>query len=169
MAKGDTARVKGLVEGTGYSSTVTYIELGDEPVVTEDWPENPASFEGETAAAAYGITGELANAKADDLATWAKAKGVAFADKDGIIPDAFLLNCANNAAAVEDATEEAEEAIAITAITIDENGVPQLTYPAEYGNGQIVLQGSAGIGTSASWHDGKQTGDRFFRTVLRLK
>jgi len=32
-----------------------------------------------------------------------------------------------------------------------------------------VLQGSANIGESASWHDGKQDGDRFFKTVLRLK
>ena len=38
-----------------------------------------------------------------------------------------------------------------------------------YGNGQVVLQGSAAIGASASWHDGKQSADRFFKTVLRLK
>ena len=151
-----------------YSSPVTYIELGDEPVVTEDWPETPSSVEGQTAAAAFGVTGDLANAKADDLATWAKAKGVDFADKGDIIPDAFLLNCANTAAAVATATEDAEEAIKITAITIV-NGVPQLTYPATYGNGQVVLQGSAAIGASASWHDGKQTADWFFKTVLRLK
>ena len=151
-----------------YSSPVTYIELGDEPVVTEDWPETPSSVEGQTAAAAFGVTGDLANAKADDLATWAKAKGVDFADKGDIIPDAFLLNCAKNAAAVATATEDAEEAIKITAITIVD-GVPQLTYPATYGNGQVVLQGSAAIGASASWHDGKQTADWFFKTVLRLK
>ena len=149
-----------------YSSPVTYIELGDEPVVTEDWPETPSSVEGQTAAAAFGVTGDLANAKADDLATWAKAKGVDFADKGDIIPDAFLLNCAKNAAAVATATEDAEEAIKITAITIV-NGVPQLTYPATYGNGQVVLQGSANIGASASWHDGKQANDRFFKTVLK--
>ena len=65
-------------------------------------------------------------------------------------------------------TEEAEEAIEITAITIV-NGVPQLTYPATYGNGQVVLQGSATIGSTASWHDGKQSTDRFFRTTLKLK
>ena len=167
VSKGDTAHIRGLVEGTGYLSPVTYIELGDEPVVTEDWPETPSSVEGQTAAAAFGITGELANAKADDLATWAKAKGVDFSDRGTIIPNAFLLNCANNAAAVATATEEAEEAIEITAITVV-NGVPQLTYPATYGNGQVVIQGSATIGASASWHDGQQTSDRFFRTVLKF-
>ena len=41
--------------------------------------------------------------------------------------------------------------------------------PATYGNGRVVLQGSATIGASASWHDGKQTTDRFFKTVLRFK
>ena len=168
VSKGDTAHIRGLVEGTGYSSPVTYVELGDEPVVAENWPENPASVEGQTAAAAFGITGELANAKADDLATWAKAKGVDYTNRETIIPDAFLLNCANTAAAVATATEDAEEAIKITAITIV-NGVPQLTYASEYGNGQVVIQGSATIGSTASWHDGNQSSDRFFKTVLRLK
>jgi hypothetical protein len=169
VSKGDTSHIRGLVEGTGYSSPVTYIELGDEPVVTEDWPETPSSVEGQTAAAAFGITGELANAKADDLAMWAKAKGVDFGDRGTIIPNAFLLNCANTPAAVATATEEAEEAIEITAITFDASGNPVLTYPATYGNGEVVLQGSANIGASASWHDGRQSGDRFFKTILRLK
>ena len=70
--------------------------------------------------------------------------------------------------AVATATEEAEAAIRITAIAIVD-GEPQLTYVGEYGNGQVVLRGSASIGASASWHDGKQSGDRFFKTVLRFK
>jgi hypothetical protein len=32
-----------------------------------------------------------------------------------------------------------------------------------------MLRGSATIGASASWHDGRLTVDRFFKTVLRLK
>ena len=63
----------------------------------------------------------------------------------------------------------AAAAIKITAITFDAPGEPVLTYPASYGNGQVVLQGSANIGASASWHDGKQSGEKFFKTVLRLK
>ncbi len=110
------------------------------------------------------------NVNAKTLADWAKGAGnVDFADRGDIIPEAFLLNCANTAAAVTAATPVAEAAIKITAITVDENGVPQLTYPVTYGNGQVVLQGSATIGSTASWHDGKQTGDHFFKTVLRLK
>ena len=66
-------------------------------------------------------------------------------------------------------TATAAEAIKITAITFDALGAPVLTYPASYGNGQVVLQGSANIGASASWHDGKQSGEKFFKTVLRLK
>ena len=51
------------------------------------------------------------------LADWAKGVGnVDYADKGDIIPNAFLLNCANNAAAVATATEEPVEAIEITAI-----------------------------------------------------
>ena len=106
---------------------------------------------------------------AKELADWAKGTGnVDFDDKGEIIKDAFLLNCANTAAAVAVATPVAEAAIKITAITIVD-GVPQLTYPSTYGNGQVVIQGSATIGSTASWHDGKQSTDRFFRTTLKLK
>ncbi len=63
----------------------------------------------------------------------------------------------------------AKEAIEITAITFDVSGNPVLMYPATYGNGEVVLQGSANIGASASWHDDRQSGDRFFKTILRLK
>jgi len=165
VAKGDTARVKALVEGTGYAGAVAYVEPGDEPT---EWPEDPSTVEGKTAAEAFGITGELAEAKADDLATWAKANSVDFSNKGGIIPDAFLLNCANTAAAVEAVEAVAEEAIKITAITFDSEGNPVLTCPEAYGNGQVVIKGSVEIGASASWHN-KTDGDRFFKTVLELK
>ena len=127
-----------------------------------DWPEDTSTVAGQTAGEAFEITGDLANVNAKTLADWAKGAGnVAYGDRGDIIPDAFLLDCANTAAAVA-----AKDAIKITAITIV-NGVPQLTYPATYGNGQVVLQGSANIGASASWHDGKQANDRFFKTVLK--
>ena len=135
-----------------------------------DWPANTSTVAGKTAGEAFEITGDLANVNAKTLADWAKGAGnVDFADRGDIIPEAFLLNCANTAAAVTTATAIAEEAIKITAITVGENGVPQLTYLATYGNGHVVIQGSATIGSSASWHDGKQTGDHFFKTVLRLQ
>ncbi|MBO7687329.1 MAG: InlB B-repeat-containing protein [Kiritimatiellae bacterium] len=134
-----------------------------------DWPANTSTVAGKTAGEAFEITGDLANVNAKTLADWAKgAGGVNFADRGDIISTAFLLNCANTAAPVTAATPVAEEAIKITAITIVD-GVPQLTYPATYGNGEVVIQGSATIGSTASWHDGKQTTDRFFKTVLRLK
>ena len=135
-----------------------------------DWPADTSTVAGQTAAEAFEITGDLANVNAKELADWAKGTGnVAYGDRGDIIPDAFLLNCANTAVAVATATEEAEEAIKITAITFDASGNPVLTYPETYGNGEVVLQGSAAIGASASWHDGKQSTDRFFKTVLRLK
>jgi uncharacterized repeat protein (TIGR02543 family) len=134
-----------------------------------DWPTDTSTVAGQSAATAFEITGDLAGVDAKDLADWAKGAGnVDFADRGDIIPEAFLLNCANTAAAVTAATPVAEEAIKITAITIVD-GVPQLTYPATYGNGQVVIQGSATIGSTASWHDGKQATDRFFKTILRFK
>ena len=169
VEKGDTAHVKALVEATGYAGTVAYVEPGEDPGdEPTEWPEDPSDVEGQTAAEAFGITGELAEAKADDLATWAKANSVDFSNKGGIIADAFLLNCANNAAAVEAAEAVAKEAINITAITFDSDGNPVLTCIGEYGNGQVVVEGSASIGASAEWHN-KQPGDLFFRTALKLK
>lgn len=169
VAKGDAARVKALVEGTGYAGAVAYIEPGDEPT---EWPEDTSTVASQTAAEAFGITeGPLTNVNAKALADWAKdsAKGnVSYAEIGSIIPDAFLLNCANTAAAVEAAEAVAEEAIKITAITFDSEGNPVLTCPEAYGNGQVVIKGSVDIGASASWHN-KTAGDRFFKTILELK
>ena len=169
VAKGDAARVKALVEGTGYAGAVAYIEPADEPT---EWPEDTSTVASQTAAEAFGITeGPLTNVNAKALADWAKdsAKGnVSYAEIGSIIPDAFLLNCANTAAAVEEAEAVAEEAIKITAITFDSEGNPVLTCPEAYGNGQVVIKGSVDIGASASWHN-KTAGDRFFKTVLELK
>ena len=182
VAKGDTARVKALVERTGYAAKVTYVEPGGEP---SDWPADTSEVAAQTAEEAFGITeGPLTNVNAKALADWAKdpEKGnVGYAEMGSIIPEAFLLNCANNAAAVATATEVAKEDIKITAITFDSEGNPVLWYENSngetvilsddypYGNGEVVLQGSATIGASASWHDEKQSTDRFFRTTLKLK
>ena len=167
---GDTARVKALVERTGYAAKVAYVEPGSEPA---GWPADTSEVAAQTAAEAFGITeGPLTNVNAKALADWAKdpAKGnVGYAEMGSIIPEAFLLDCANNVTAVEEATEVAEEAIKITAITFDSEGNPVLTCPETYGNGTVVLQGRADLGSSSTWHDGKQTGDRFFRTELRLQ
>ncbi len=139
------------------------------PDSVEDWPADTSTVASQTAGEAFEITGDLANVNAKALADWAKGVGnVDFADRGAIIPTAFLLNCANTAAAVEAAIPIAEEAIKITAITFDASGNPVLTHPATYGNGQIVLQGSASL-SAQSWHDGKQSADRFFKTVLRLQ
>ena len=170
VAKDDTARVKALVEGTGYAAKVAYVEPGSEPA---GWPADTSEVAAQTAAEAFGITeGPLTNVNAKALADWAKdpAKGnVGYAEMGSIIPEAFLLDCANTAAAVEEAAEVAVEAIRITAISFDSEGNPVLTHPATYGNGTVVLQGKAALGSSSAWHDGKQAGDHFFRTELRLQ
>ncbi len=161
VEKDDTARVKTLVEATGYTGMVSYVESGSEPAT--EWPADTSTVEGQTAAEAFDITGDLATADAKKLADWAKAKGVDFGGT--IITDAYLLNCANTAEAVATEIEAAKEAIKITAITFDSEGNPVLTCPEAYGNGKVEVQGSINIGASAEWHT-KQTGDKFFRTKL---
>ena len=162
VAKGDTERVQALVEGTGYTATVAYVESGSEPAT--DWPADTSTVEGQTAAEAFDITGDLATADAKKLADWAKENSVEFGD--AIITDAYLLNCANTAPAVEAATETAEEAIKITAITFDSEGNPVLTCLATYGNGKVVVEGAESLTSPIQWHD-KASGDKFFRTVLK--
>ena len=168
VTAGDSLHISGLIGGTGYdASGINFVEM---PAPASEWPEEPSAVKGKTAAEAFGIIGELAAAKADDLATWAKENSVEFGDTSSIIPNAFLLNCANTAETVAAAEEAAKEAIKITEITFDDDGNPVLEYSDDdIGNGEVVLQGSTGIGESDSWHDGKQTGDLFFRTVLRFK
>lgn len=162
VEKGDTARVKTLVEATGYTGTVAYNDSGSEPAT--EWPADTSTVEGQTAAEAYGVTGDLATADAKKLADWAKENSVEFGGT--IITDAYLLNCANTAAAVEAATETAEEAIKITAISFNELGEPVLICPDSYGNGTVVVEGAASLTTPMKWHD-KTSGDKFFRTVLK--
>ena len=174
VESGDTSRVRSLIAGTGFSTAgITFIEDAPTPPEPSDWPADTSTVASLTAAEAFGITeGPLTNVNAKALADWAKGVGnVDFANKDSINANAYLLNIANDSMAgqIEAAIAAAETAIKITAITFDEYGVPQLTYPETYGNGQVVLQGSATIGASASWHDGKQSTDRFFRTVLKFK
>ena len=162
VAKGDTARVQALVAGTGYAGTVSYVESGSGPAT--DWPADTSTVEGQTAAEAFDITGDLAAADAKKLADWAKENSVEFGG--AIITDAYLLNCANTASAVEAATETVEEAIKITAITFDSEGNPVLTCLATYGNGKVVVEGAESLTSPIQWHD-KASGDKFFRTVLK--
>ena len=129
----------------------------------EDWPETPSSVSGQTAEAAFGITGDLANADAATLATWAKAKGVNYADRTtAILTDAFLLNCANTQAAIDEAAADFK----ITAITVDGDTVTITPADAStYGNGKVVIESAAALTTPMVWRE-KTAGDHFFRATL---
>ena len=130
---------------------------------SEDWPENPSTVSGQTAQAAFGITGDLANADAATLATWAKAKGVNYSDRTtGILTDAFLLNCANTQAAIDEAAANFK----ITAITVDGDTVTiEPADGAVYGNGKVVIESAAALTTPMVWRE-KTAGDHFFRATL---
>ena len=133
----------------------------------EDWPtgDDLAALEGTAAGEAFsGITNALATADAKAVATWATAQNVAYADKGGILPDAFLLNCANTQAAIDEAAANFK----ITSITVAGDTVT--IAPADgsdVGNGKVVIEGTATL-SPISWH-AKQAGDHFFKATLVVK
>ena len=112
-----------------------------------------------------GITNALATADAKAVATWAAENSVAYADKGSILPDAFLLDCANTQQAIDEAAADFK----ITAITVDGDTVTFTPADGDdYGNGKVVIEGSVAIGTGASWHP-KAAGDHFFKATLVVK
>lgn len=148
---------------------VTTTAGGDEPG-DEDWKDPDDITAGQTAGQVYGITGELATVDAKALTVWAKGNGgVQFSDKGNINPECFLLDIANNASAeaIKAAEDTAKEEIGITQISFDKKGNVVLTYPGTYKNGVVVVEGKAAL-TDETWLD-KKDGDKFFRTVLKLK
>ena len=136
----------------------------------EDWPEDPSTMAGQTASDAYGITGELADADAGKLATWAKDKdkgNVAFGAVGTILPEAYLLNVANTAAAIA----EGKANFKIPAITVDANGTVTVTSPDPDGskyNGVITIKGSVTVNGTYDL-DKADTTARFFKAFLSVK
>lgn len=133
----------------------------------EDWPEGQdlIAAEGKAAGDLFpGITNALATADAKAVATWAEANKVAYADKGSILPEAFLLNCANTQAAIDEAAANFK----ITAITVAGDTVTITPADgADYGNGKVVIEGTATL-SPISWHE-KTDGDHFFRATLVVK
>ena len=136
----------------------------------EDWPEDPSTVTGQTAGAAYGITGELADADAGKLATWAKDKdkgNVAFGAVGTILPEAYLLNVANTLEAIENGKANFK----IPAITVDANGTVTVTSPDPDGskyNGVITIKGSVTVNGTYDLDKADATA-RFFKAFLSVK
>lgn len=139
----------------------------------EDWPEDPSTVTGQTAGAAYGITGELADADAGKLATWAKDKdkgNVAFGAVGTILPEAYLLNVANTLEAIENGKANFK----IPAITVDANGTVTVTSPDPDGskyNGVITIKGSVTVNGDFNIDPKNDTEKkaRFFKAYLSVK
>ena len=133
----------------------------------EDWPEGQDLIDAEGKAAGDlfpGITNALATADAKAVATWAEANNVAYAAKGSILPEAFLLNCANTQAAIDEAAANFK----VTAITVVGDTVTITPADgADYGNGKVVIEGTATL-SPISWHE-KTDGDHFFRATLVVK
>lgn len=156
---------------SGDTLTLAFSATGGSQPPEENWPTGSDlnALEGQTVAAAYSLSGDLANVDAKVFTTWAAGVGnVAFTDKATTTynVDCFLLNIANASTTeqIAAAKETAAEAIKITAITFDDDGKPVLTAPATYGNGKVVIKGSATLPVE-SWHD-QIDGDHFFRSEL---
>lgn len=134
---------------------------------SDDWPTGQDLIDAEGHAAGDlfpGITNALATADAKAVATWAEEQNVAYAAKGSILPEAFLLNCANT----QDAIDAAAANFKITAITVDGDTVTVTPADgANYGNGKVVIEGTATL-SPISWHE-KTTGDHFFRATLVVK
>ena len=150
---------------TGSTGTATF-KVWKAASGGEDWPADPTTVSGQTAAAAFGISGDLANADAGVLATWAKANSVNYSDRTTtILTDAFLLDCANT----QEAVDAAKANFKVTAITVVGDTVTITPADAaDYGNGKIVIEGAAALTSPMSWHV-KTTGDHFFRATLVVK
>lgn len=135
---------------------------------TEDWPEDPTVDAGKTAGDAYGITGELANAEADKLATWAKANEVAYAGAaEAIKVEAYLLNVANT----DEAIAEGKANFKIPAITVDAGGTVSVTKPEGTYNGVITIKGSATVDGDFNIDPKNDTEKKakFFKAFLSVK
>ena len=150
------------------SAKVTTYSVAAKAVEPTDWPENPSTVQGQTAAAAFGITGDLANADAAALATWAKAKSVSFDGRvDALSSDtalkAFLLNVAVDVAAVE----EAEAAFKIPSITVGTDGTVTVASPTGTFNGTVTIKGCATLNGTYNL-EADDDAARFFKAFLSL-
>lgn len=128
--------------------------VGPEP---EDWPADPRTVEGQTAGDAFGLTGDMAAAPADKVATWAKEKEVSFADRTKAIKiDAYLLNVDNT----DDAITTGKAAFKFTSIT---PGVTP-TIEGEF-NGVVVVKAYLDAACTTEGSSEKAT---FYKATLEV-
>ena len=149
------------------TATFTVKPAGTPPVVN-DWPTDPTTVGGKTAGEAYGFTGDLAGVPADKLARWATGNGtVAFSDAGTIKIEAYLLNVANDDAAIV----AGKANFKIPAITVDANGTVTVTSPDPDGskyNGVITIKGSVTVNGTYDLDKADATA-RFFKAFLSVK
>lgn len=163
-----TVAMRGKYSGSN-TATFTVKPAGTPPVVN-DWPSDPTTVKDKTAGEAYGFTGDLAGVPADKLARWATGNGtVAFSDAGTIKIEAYLLNVANDDAAIA----EGKANFKIPAITVDANGTVTVTDPEGSYNGVITIKGSVTVNGTYDLVKGADDkfpeGARFFKAFLSVK
>ena len=166
-----TVAMRGKYSGSN-TATFTVKPAGTPPVVN-DWPSDPTTVKDKTAGEAYGFTGDLAGVPADKLAVWALGNGsVAFSDAGTIKIEAYLLNVANDDAAIV----AGKANFKIPAITVDANGTVTVTSPDPDGskyNGVITIKGSVTVNGTYDLVKGADDkfpeGARFFKAYLSVK
>lgn len=124
------------------------------------WEQAESAPEGAKASEVWGdeIPAALAGADAKKLAKWAEDNGIAFEDGATIKPEAFLLNCANDEAAIEAALTEFK----FVKVLPEEKPVEDWFGDDFKYNGTLTILGSDDL---VNWVEAKAT-HHFFKGVL---
>ena len=134
-----------------------------------DWVDDVTTVTNKTAAEAYSDLADtaLANANAAKLTTWAKANNVTFSAAETDAADyveAFMLNCAPTAAAVE-----AEKEAFKVNITMGADGTPVVTTPeGKVYNVTPQLKGATSLTGEWTTVSEGSTSYQFYKAVLSL-
>lgn len=173
LAAGATEYQDACFAGNGSVSALagTYAEY---VIAVSGWEAADACGDDDTAQTVWGaeLPSQFANVNAKQLATWAWKSGIgnvsfnAAKTDGGILVKAFLLNCANTIAAIEENEPDFKFASIVPGSAPTENNI----YNHANYNGEILIQGKCNL-SDASWLD---SGDanfkncKFFRAILRL-
>lgn len=152
------------------SDTAVAVVVTTEAIPSIDW-DHPDTSAGTTAGDMFKLTGPIAAADGAKVAAWAKKYSVSFADASTTIKmDAFLLNCANEDAAIFAAKAN------FKIVSIEQNAqgdwVAKVTGDTgdggAFGNGYVVIKGSATVNGTYELATTDKTA-RFFKAFLVLE
>lgn len=154
------ATLKGAWDIDPVGATITCDTNFNFKISAGGWEQAESAPEGAKASEVWGdeIPAALAGADAKKLAKWAEDNGIAFEDGATIKPEAFLLNCANDEAAIEAALTEFK----FVKVLPEEKPVEDWFGDDFKYNGTLTILGSDDL---VNWVEAKAT-HHFFKGVL---